>query len=299
MPAITCPSPEPQLRQIILHGALRRRYGREFRFAVASPAEAVRALCANFRGFQSELATAAERGVRYAVFVGKRNIGESELAMQGSAPIRIAPVLVGSKRGGLLQTIAGVALVVVGVVLDYFSFGTAGNFFITTGIGLTLGGIAQLLTPTPKTKSQQGNSSAIFGSPVNVTAQGVPVPVLLGGPLLCGSVVVSAGIDVDQVNVDAPVAALTVDHGVGAHPLLVNFDGSASTPVSGSIARFDFDFGDGTKASQSAGTNQAGILSGAVISHTYLIAGSYVATLKVTNSGGTTSPAAGLTVTVS
>jgi predicted phage tail protein len=37
--------------------------------------------------------------------------------------IRIAPVIIGSKTGGLLQTILGAVLVVVGVVVTGLSYG--------------------------------------------------------------------------------------------------------------------------------------------------------------------------------
>lgn len=72
------------------------------------------------RGFERELMTSRDRGITYAVFVGKRNISESELAYpSGDASVRIAPVVSGSKAGGLFQTIAGVALAAVGGVTAF------------------------------------------------------------------------------------------------------------------------------------------------------------------------------------
>jgi predicted phage tail protein len=49
-----------------------------------------------------------ERGLTYAVFRGKDNIGKDELDYPNSGrEIRIVPVVMGSKRGGVLQTILG------------------------------------------------------------------------------------------------------------------------------------------------------------------------------------------------
>jgi predicted phage tail protein len=52
--------------------------------------------------------TSRERGcVNYACFLGKTNIGKDDLHLSGgSEEIRIAPVLSGAKRGGVLQFIA-------------------------------------------------------------------------------------------------------------------------------------------------------------------------------------------------
>ena len=78
---------------------------------MASPAEAVRALCALLPGFEKALADSDERGVRFACFAGRRNLAEDELGLPvGDDAIRIAPVLAGAKSGGLFQTILGAVL---------------------------------------------------------------------------------------------------------------------------------------------------------------------------------------------
>lgn len=56
--------------------------------------------------------TAKQRGLTFAVFKNKRNVGKDELELaSGGQEIRIVPVIIGSKRGGLFQTILGVALI--------------------------------------------------------------------------------------------------------------------------------------------------------------------------------------------
>lgn len=284
------------MREVLLSGSLARKYGRRFQFDVASPAEAVRALCANFAGFESELQASESRGVRYAVFDGRENIGEDRLTMLGRSAIRIVPVLAGSKRGGILQTIIGGVLVVAGIAFDYFTFGSGapfGNYLIMMGAAMILTGVVQLLTPIPKTAAAAaGNSSRSFSGPINITTQGEAVPVILGGPILVGSVVIGESLDADQLNVDAPVAALTAS----VSGLTVDFDASTSSPTVGSLASFHFDFGDGNTATQPAGSGTP--LPGSQISHTYAAAGTYAAVLTVTNDQGYTSDPATLSVIV-
>lgn len=91
------------MRTIRLYGLLRQRFGREYRLDVISPADAIQALCQMLPGFERFLATAEERGLVFAVFAGKRNLGEHDLSLQGAdeTDIRIAPIVAGSKRGGM------------------------------------------------------------------------------------------------------------------------------------------------------------------------------------------------------
>lgn len=192
------------VRTIRLYGPLGARFGRVHRFAVANAAEAIRALSAMVPGFERELMQSRDRGIAYAVFLGKRNIGETELMHPpGQEDIRIAPVIQGSKRAGVLQTILGVALIAVSV---FFPPAGAGYFGVAAlsgaavgglGFSLAIGGVVQMLSPQPKgltgVDSADNGASYNFNGPVNVTAQGNPVP-LLYGEMIVGSATVSAGI---------------------------------------------------------------------------------------------------------
>ena len=197
------------LKTVRLYGKLGTRFGRIHRLAGASAAEAVRALCAIRPGFERELMSSRDRGIHYAVFLGKRTIAEEEmLHPAGRDDIRIAPVLQGSGRGGLFQTILGAAMMV-------FAMWAAGGFTSLAGLSSTLasegwvgvtammgmsmmiGGVMQLLSPQIKelsAKDSAGNGASYhFNGVVNTTAQGNPVP--LGyGRMIVGSAVVSAGI---------------------------------------------------------------------------------------------------------
>ncbi|MDS6449083.1 tail assembly protein [Xanthomonas perforans] len=181
-----------------LYGVLRAKFGKEFRLAVASPAEAIRALSVQLAGFQAFLMGAKDRGLTFAVFNGRRNLSQDQLHdPPGDDAIRIAPVLQGSKRGGVLQTILGAVLVVVGVVLSANGLGVIGVPLTNAGIAMVIRGVVQMLSPTQKglgtQDSPDNRPSYAFNGPVNTQAQGNPVPVAYGDTWT-GSAVISGGI---------------------------------------------------------------------------------------------------------
>ncbi|UDG74214.1 tail assembly protein [Achromobacter sp. 77] len=191
-----------QLRTIRLYGVLGTRFGRVHRLAVRSAAEAIQALCAILPGFEREMITSGDRGVRYAVFLGRSNIGEDRLehAASDEEEIRFAPVIQGAKRGGVFQTILGAAMVAVGAAINYFSAGSMAAFgtsLMKMGAVVALGGVIQLASPTQtglSTKDSPDNGASYnFNGAVNTTAQGNCVPVHYGEGW-AGSAVVSAGI---------------------------------------------------------------------------------------------------------
>lgn len=171
-----------------------------------SPAEAIRALCAILPGFQQYLTGAKEQGIVFAVFVGKQNITKDQLQdPPGNDDIRIAPVMVGSKRGGVLQTIMGVVLIVIGVWMNIVTPGS-GMGFVQMGAAMALGGVVQMLGPQPKGLGSQDSvdnrPSYSMNGTVNTQAQGNPVPLPYGGHdtkgMLVGSAVISGGIQAED-----------------------------------------------------------------------------------------------------
>lgn len=177
---------------IKLSGSLARQFGRIHRFLLGTGdvREAVKAIDANHPGFARALANAHAQGLEYAVFRNRRNIGEQELEMGGAREIRIVPVLRGSKRGGVLQTVLGAVLVVVGAMF-------AQTWAVQIGAGLMLGGVTQMMSPQPKGLSTSAGPenmpSYAFGSARNTTASGNPVP-FCAGDRRWGGAIISAGI---------------------------------------------------------------------------------------------------------
>jgi len=189
-----------RVRTIRLYGKLGAKFGRVHRLAVNSAAEAIRALGSQLRGFEAFLTQSKDMGFGYAVFYGKRNIGEDELRnLTENDEIRFAPIVFGAKNGGVFQIIIGAVLIVAGALLSWTPIGP---LLVKVGISLVIGGIIQLLTPVPKGSaakdSPNNQASFAFNGPINTQAQGNPVQVLYGESIV-GSAVLSAGINaVDQ-----------------------------------------------------------------------------------------------------
>ena len=76
---------EQRIRTVRLYGKLGTRFGRRFELAVASPAEAIQALCVLLKGFRRELLESKDKGIAYAVFAGKRNLTKEELELPPGA----------------------------------------------------------------------------------------------------------------------------------------------------------------------------------------------------------------------
>ena len=185
------------LKTIKLYGILAKKFGKEFHLAVDNTREAMRALCVQVRGFEHFMLHAHEQGLEFAVFQDDQNISETELDMSTSAKvIKVVPKVKGA--GGAFQTIIGAVLVVVGVLVTVGTLGggaALGAGLIGAGIGMMVGGIAQMLMPKIENQdqNQDGNkANKGFGSAVTTVAQGNPVPVLYGQREV-GGFIASAG----------------------------------------------------------------------------------------------------------
>ena len=191
------------LRKIKLYGKLAKFIGhRVLEADVASAAEAVRFLLANWPELEAHM-----NDQHYRVSIGTYDIDLEELHHPaGAAPISFVPVVTGA--GAVGRILAGVALIALSFLIIPLGIAAAGAGIATAvglaGASLLLGGIAQLLTPTPKvTQGADGQDdprkSYSFSGIQNTNRAGVPVPVVYGETLV-GSVVVSAGIDIVQVS---------------------------------------------------------------------------------------------------
>lgn len=209
------------MRTIILLGELGKRYGRRHMLDVKTAAEAVRALCANFKDFAGFLQSSQERNVGYRVLNMREDLDEEGLHLPAGQRIAIVPVVAGAIKFSDLFT--GVGAILTGAAIIAAAFLTGGVSIAATGFlagGLTttfwggvafgigfslaLGGVAQLLAPTPEKPKEEKNY--VFNGAVNTQAQGQPVP--LGyGRMLVGSAVISASIAVDDLT--------TVEHDPG------------------------------------------------------------------------------------
>ena len=183
-----------ELKTIRLLGAAGRKFGREFKLAVKSPAEAFRALCVLCPGLRGWVLEQHEKGVAWRVVIKERKgINEDLLKCETSSDtITFAPTMRGAGgNSGVFQIILGVALIAASLII---TFGTAGGGLALGLLGgsLVLGGVAQLITPTPTLPKQAETgeqdlselNSALFTRSGGNDAQAEIVPVLYGRRLV-------------------------------------------------------------------------------------------------------------------
>jgi predicted phage tail protein len=203
------------LRKIKLYGQLAKFIGKRVLEAdVATAAEAVRMLAANFPGLEQHMAEQ-----HYRVTVGTYDLGLDEIHdPAGQQDIKIMPVVAGA-GGGLGKILIGVALFAFSFAVPGLAFGAVlsgaissgvgnvlligGQLLATLGASLALGGVAQLISPVPKVPQGNGSDNDPrktfnFSGIQQTSRQGVPVPCVYGLTLV-GSVVISAGTDTVQV----------------------------------------------------------------------------------------------------
>ena len=214
------------MKVVKVYGALRKRLGQcRFEFDVATPAQAIKALCVNFPGLDKWLIDSEKDGVGYRVSISREKVTEDNVAplllpFSEKEVFSITPVVAGAGGGGG-SILAGLGLVALAVVTGGTSIAFGAGFGLATGatatfatsfaiaagnigVALVLGGIAQALSPQPQPSSIDDGPDAArlesfsFSNVVNTARQGLPVPIAYGR-LFVGSAVLSSGLDVDQV----------------------------------------------------------------------------------------------------
>ena len=174
------------LRKVKLYGELADFVGhKELDAVINSVADAIKFLITNFEGLEAHMANR-----HYQVLVDDYEIGEEDIHNPiGQSDISIVPVIAGAGGGlGFGSTVAG-----------KFSFAAlAGNI----GIGLTLMGVSEMLFPLPQpqdfSNEEDPRISFSFSGLQNTSRAGTSHPIAYG-EIVTGSVVISAGIDTNQV----------------------------------------------------------------------------------------------------
>jgi len=192
------------LKKVYLYGSLAEQFGDCFELDIATPLEAVRALCFLLKGFQEEFEKYCYRVVKGSLQRGwclneetiKMNLANNE--------IHFIPVIAGSGgKKGIGQLITGI--IIVGLAFTGVGAGLAGFLGITVGklavIGgvLALGGLAKMNAKTPQfsmssMEPAESRPSFVFTGAANTTEQGNPIP-LVYGRIRCGSQTVAQGMD--------------------------------------------------------------------------------------------------------
>ena len=189
------------LTTVKLYGVLGKEFGKEHKFALDKPIDAISALIANYPEFEQVLVKLSD-GVR--IFQDEDNLAEpiDFVHPVGKETISIVPVIAGASKWDVGKIIAGIALVGLAIYLGPAGTGLlAGEAFGTgmswaavvgmVGASLAFSGLASLLMNPPESKEDE--SSYKFSGPQNTVRQGGPVPVGYG-KLWVGSIVLSSGL---------------------------------------------------------------------------------------------------------
>ena len=207
------------MKIIKVYGELRKKLGQStFELEVDNPSHAIKALCVNFPELSNWFLSNDEEGNGFKVTVGKQKIYKTNLKpmiepWSEKDVMHIVPVIKGAGRG-MGQILAG-ALLIGLAVFAAPAVGTGTGFLGSTGSGLlgataskalgyigtslVLGGISQLLSPAPPSFNEASKlQSFSFSGIVNVSEQGLPVPICYGR-VVTGSVVISAGLNSEPI----------------------------------------------------------------------------------------------------
>lgn len=181
-----------------LHGPLAEAYGAEHAFRIGSAREALAALDANYPGFRRDFLAHD----RYALIIdddvfADDGCGLDVAGLPVSRAIDICPVV----EGRIVAAIAPLFVSAFGIGL------TAATIISGVLVAGLLIGVSLLLSPKPKKKTAEDSvkdvESYMFSGPDNVIEQGVAVPLIYGRPFV-GSVVISAGLEVNEIPVPGP-----------------------------------------------------------------------------------------------
>ena len=204
------------LRKVKLYGELADFVGhKELDAVINSTADAIRFLVSNFPKLEAHMSQRY-----YKVLVDDYEVGEEDIQNPiGQSDISIVPVITGA-GGSTGKILLGAALIGVGMVsggITFASFfnpaavpfapGFASAGLITKGtiaIGgaLVLSGVSDMLFPLPKmpdfSNEEDPRISFSFSGVQNTSRAGTSHPIAYG-EIVTGSVVISAGIDTNQV----------------------------------------------------------------------------------------------------
>ena len=194
------------LRKVKLYGELADFVGhKELEAVINSTADAIRFLVSNFPSLEAHMVDRY-----YQVLVDDYDIDETEIHNPiGQSDISIVPVITGA-GGGLGKTLLGVAMIGLAfAVPGSIAFTKAGitggalsKGLFGIGAALTLTGVSEMLFPLPElpdfSNEEDPRISFSFSGVQNTSRAGTSHPIAYG-EIVTGSVVISAGIDTNQV----------------------------------------------------------------------------------------------------
>lgn len=190
------------LKKIKLLGRLGKKFGREYLFDVASPSEAIKALCYQVKGFKQYMLEGGGRDQKFKIVVGNEALSDIDKQpyLETSQNISIVPIVKGA--GGDFAKVVGIALVGIALFNPLgFAFASTLSGALTTltvGVSLLIAGTAAKPDISPQETNRNDDRSYLFNGAVNTTQQGQPIPIGYGR-MRIGSQVVSASLSTTQI----------------------------------------------------------------------------------------------------
>ena len=193
------------LRKIKLYGKLAEFVGhKEFEVQVDSVAKAVSFLVHNFEGIEKHMSLQ-----NYHVSVGDYDIDKDEIDYPvGGQDIHFVPAISGAGSGARKFIIGAVLIgIAIGTGPGGFTalktgleLGTFGTFALNLGAALVLQGVNEMLFSSEEpTDEEDPRISFSFSGVQNTSRAGTSHPIVYG-EIFTGSVLISAGIDTNQVS---------------------------------------------------------------------------------------------------
>lgn len=168
-------------KKIILHGHLAEKYPHEIVVEAATVAEALRSL-----ETIEELRPAS--GMPWPVTVREVDNEISLFSETSMEEIHVYPRTGGAKKGGLMQIVLGIVMIALAVTTGGFSLMgleiTASQLFLTGGM-MVLGGILQMMMPTPQ-GYEESETSKYLNASGNTVKIGTRIPLAYGNNRLAG-----------------------------------------------------------------------------------------------------------------
>lgn len=186
------------LTKVILEGGFAKAVGQKvWMLDCNSPAEAIQLIEANKPGIRRWIAKNIKNFKICEVECEGENGNKRKLTTEEyftnrkCKTIRFFPIFTGAGGNSFIQAVFGVALVVVGAILE-------NPYLISAGVGMILGAVAtMLMRPSKNDDEGDDKTNYYFNGAVNTVSQGAPVP-LVFGRCRVGSAVVSSEIVVKE-----------------------------------------------------------------------------------------------------
>jgi len=186
------------MKKIKLLGDIAEKYKADWLLEVDTASEALRAINANRPGFLA----ACDAGGYVAILIDESNpdaarqvTNECGLDAWGDEMLYVVPKISGNVTAAIIASItsgviSGTAATIVAIVVNM-------------AISLAISAIASLIAGTPDgsgaNEAPENKPSYIFNGVVNTSRQGGRIPVLYGGPLLVGSMVLSSRVNTQDI----------------------------------------------------------------------------------------------------